>query len=127
MIQKLEHVGIFAKDMEESISFYSNVLGMKLVNRVQLNDEVELAFLSYPGQEDVQVELISRDPSSVATEGIVNHLAFTVTDIEAVISKLKQAGYEVSDEWPRTILDGKKIAFFAGPSGEKLELFQYAT
>jgi len=87
---------------------------------------VELAFLSFPGQESVQVELVGRDPSGVAEEGIVNHLALTVEDIDAVISKLKQHGYDIPDEYPRTILDGRKIAFFKGPSGEKLELFQPA-
>lgn len=127
MIHKMEHIGIIARDMEASIHFYTEILGLQLVNRVHLNESVELAFLSFPGQEDVQVELIGRDPSDIATEGLVNHLAFTVTDIEGVISRLKQAGIEVSEQWPETILDGKKIAFFTGPSGEKLELFQHAT
>jgi len=126
MIVKLEHIGILAKNMDESIRFYSEILGMNLVERVWLNEQVELAFLSFPGQESVQVELVGRDPSGVAEEGIVNHLAITVDDIEAVISKLKQHGYDISDEYPRTILDGRKIAFFKGPSGEKLELFQPA-
>lgn len=126
MIIKLEHIGILAKDMDESIKFYSEILGIKLVERVSLNESVELAFLSFPGQESVQVELVGRDPSGVAPEGIVNHLALTVSDIDAVISKLKQHGYDIPDEYPRTILDGRKIAFFKGPSGEKLELFQPA-
>mgnify|MGYP002622979136 FL=1 len=126
MIVKLEHIGILAKNMDESIRFYSEILGMNLVERVWLNEQVELAFLSFPGQESVQVELVGRDPSAVAEEGIVNHLALTVDDIDAVISKLKQHGYDISDEYPRTILDGRKIAFFKGPSGEKLELFQPA-
>lgn len=126
MIVKLEHIGILAKNMDESVRFYSEILGMNLVERVWLNEQVELAFLSFPGQESVQVELVGRDPSGVAEEGIVNHLALTVDDIDAVISKLKQHGYDISDEYPRTILDGRKIAFFKGPSGEKLELFQPA-
>jgi lactoylglutathione lyase len=126
MIVKLEHIGILAKNMDESVRFYSEILGMNLVERVWLNEQVELAFLSFPGQESVQVELVGRDPSAVAEEGIVNHLALTVDDIDAVISKLKQHGYDISDEYPRTILDGRKIAFFKGPSGEKLELFQPA-
>jgi len=126
MIVKLEHIGILAKNMDESIKFYSEILGMRLVERVWLNEKVELAFLSFPGQESVQVELVGRDPSGVAEEGIVNHLALTVSDIDAVISKLKQLGYDIPDEYPRTILDGRKIAFFKGPSGEKLELFQPA-
>jgi lactoylglutathione lyase len=119
----MEHIGIYARNIEESIRFYTEVLGMRLIERAPLNDKVELAFLSFPGQEDVQVELIGRDPDT-ADEGLVNHLAFTVEDIDAAIDRLKQAGVAVSEEWPKTILDGRKIAFFKGPSGEKLELFQ---
>ena len=123
MISKVEHIGIYARSIDESIRFYTEVLGMRLIERVPLYDKVDLAFLSFPGQEDVQVELIGRDPDS-ADEGLVNHLAFTVEDIDAAIARLKQAGVAVSEEWPKTILDGRKIAFFKGPSGEKLELFQ---
>lgn len=124
MIKKMEHVGILAADLDESIRFYTEILGMKLIERKPLNEQVDLAFLSFPGQEDAQVELIGRDPGDMAAEGLVNHLAFTVDDIDEAIEKLKQAGVEVSDEWPKTILDGRKIAFFKGPSGEKLEIFQ---
>lgn len=126
MIVKLEHIGIRTDDMDRSIQFYTEVLGMKLVERVPLDETTELAFLSFPGQEDVQVELIARSIEGMAVEGLVNHLALTVEDIDAVINKLKQHGVAISDEWPKTILDGRKIAFFNGPSGEKLELFQKA-
>lgn len=124
MITKIEHVGIMAKDMDESIRFYTEVLGLKLIERLPLDETVDLAFLSFPGQESVQIELIGRDPSAIPVEGLVNHLAFSVPDLEVAMAKLKEAGVEFSAEWPRTILDGKKIAFFKGPSGEKLELFQ---
>ncbi len=124
MINKIEHVGIMTHDMDESIRFYTNILGMDMVERVALTDTVELAFLSFPGQESVQVELIGRDTGGISKEGLVNHLAMTVTDLDAVMEKLKQQGIVFSDEWPKTILDGRKIAFFTGPSGEKLELFQ---
>ena len=126
MFVKLEHIGILAKNMDDSIRFYTETLGMKLVERISLDDHVELAFLSFPGQEDAQVELIGRDPSGMPVEGLVNHLAITVEDIDAAINKLRQQGIVVSDEWPKTILEGRKIAFFEGPSGEKLELFQHS-
>lgn len=124
MITKIEHIGIMTGEMDKSIQFYTDVLGMNLVERVNLNESLELAFLSFPGQEDAQIELIGRDPKDLAKEGIVNHLAFTVSDLDAVMVKLKLHGISFSEEWPKTILDGRRIAFFDGPSGEKLELFQ---
>lgn len=122
MIRKLEHVGVMVKDLDRSIRFYTEIMGMKLVGRERLNESTELAFLEFPGSEDVLIELVARDNS--LSEGIVNHIAFTVHNIEAEVERLKKAGVRMLDEKPRTILDGIKIAFFLGPDGEKLELFE---
>lgn len=124
MIYKTEHIGIKVKNMDASIRFYTEVLQMKLVDRVALNPEVELAFLSFAGQESVQIELIGRGHDGLPNESIVHHLAFTVSDIEAEVERLKSLGVKMIDERPRTILDGVQIAFFYGPDSEQLELFQ---
>ena len=120
---KIEHVGIMVKDMDESLAFYQNILGLELRNRVWLNDTVELAFLFFPEQPSVEIELVYGDP--VEGEGIVNHLAFTVENIEAELVRLKEAGVKLDDEEPRVILNNTvKIAFFQGPNGETLELVE---
>jgi lactoylglutathione lyase len=120
---KMEHVGIMVKDMDESLAFYQNILGLELRNREWLNDSIELAFLFFPEQPSVEVELIYGGP--VENEGIVNHLAFTVENIEAELVRFKEAGVKLVDEEPRSILNGTvKIAFFQGPNGEKLELVE---
>lgn len=123
MIRKLEHIGVMVTDMDASIRFYTEVLRLQLVKRVQLRPGVELTFLSYQGQESVELELITGDGSH-AEQGKVNHIAFTVTDIEAEVERLKSLGVKLIDEQPKTILDGIKIAFFYGPDGERLEFFQ---
>lgn len=121
---KMEHVGIMVNDMDESLAFYQNILGLELRNREWLNDTVELAFLYFPEQPSVEVELVYGG-GSVEGEGIVNHLAFTVEDIGAELARLKKAGVKLVDAEPRTILnDNVKIAFFDGPNGEKLELVE---
>ena len=120
---KIEHVGIMVKNMEESLAFYQNILGLELRNREWLNDKVELAFLFFPEQPSAEVELVYGGP--VENEGIVNHLAFRVENIESELLRLKEAGVKLVDEEPRTILNGTvKIAFFQGPNGEKLELVE---
>jgi lactoylglutathione lyase len=124
MIHKLEHIGIMAKDMDVSIRFYKDVLGLSLVGREKLDDGVELAFLSYPGSENIQLELISGGHDNIPAKGKVDHLAFTVSDIEAEVERLRKLGVSLIDESPRTILGGIKIAFFYGPDGERLEFFQ---
>ena len=120
---KMEHVGIMVNDMDESLAFYQNILGLELRKREWLNDTVELAFLFFPEQPSVEVELVYGGP--VENEGIVNHLAFTVENIEAELVRFKEAGVKLVDEEPRSILnDTVKIAFFQGPNGEKLELVE---
>ncbi|MCM3768292.1 VOC family protein [Neobacillus niacini] len=119
----MEHVGIVVKDMDESLAFYQNILGLELRNRERLNDSVELAFLFFPEQPSVEVELVYGGHGE--GEGIVNHLAFTVENIEAELARLKEAGVKLVDEEPRSLLNGTvKIAFFQGPNGEKLELVE---
>lgn len=124
-MRKLEHIGVMVKDMDESIRFYTEVIGMKLDRRVALDNGTELSFLTFPGQESVEVELIGRFDDSLTADGIVNHIAFTVDDIDAEVARLKSLGVKMIDNEPRSILNGIKIAFFYGPSGEKLELFQH--
>lgn len=124
MIHKLEHIGVMVKDTDVSINFYTEILGMKLIERVMLNKEVELSFLSFPGSDDVQIELINKGSNEMPTQSVVNHIAFTVNNIEAEIDRLRKLEVQLLDETPRTILDGRKIAFFLGPDGERLELFQ---
>ncbi|WP_409342660.1 VOC family protein [Paenibacillus sp. MBLB4367] len=124
MIRKVEHIGVWVKNMDESVRFYTEVLGMNLIDRVRIDAELELGFLSFAGAEDVQLELISRGYEGQPDNGIVHHVAFTVTEIESEVERLKQLGVRMLDETPRVILDGVKIAFFFGPDGERLELFQ---
>jgi len=124
VIKKIEHIGVKVKNMDVSVRFYTEVLGMKLVGRERLADGVELAFLAMPGTENVQIELIGRGHDGLPDDAKVHHIAFTVSDIEAELDKLRARGVRLIDETPRTILNGVKIAFFFGPDGERLELFQ---
>jgi len=124
MIKKLEHIGILVSDMDRSISFYKDVIGLTLRDRVKLGDTVELAFLYAPGQESVEVELIAKGEIG-PNNGVVNHLAFTVEDIETEIKRLKEQGVKLLDETPRDLSSlNVRIAFFEGPDGEVLELMQ---
>lgn len=124
MIKKLEHVGIFVSDLDRSIEFYKEVFGLKLRHREFLNEQVELAFLFFPNDPNVEVELVGgRRLEEI--EGKVNHLAFTVNSIEEEINRLQALNVEMVDTEPKAILQNKvKIAFFKGPDGEKLELVE---
>ncbi|WP_018131565.1 VOC family protein [Effusibacillus pohliae] len=124
MIQKVEHVGIMVSDAKRSIRFYENVIGLEVIKREKLNDRVELIFMGFPGQSDVQIELVAGTGETYPVKGVVNHVAFTVTDIEKEWERLKELNVELIDDEPRTILGGVKVGFFYGPDNERLEFFQ---
>jgi len=122
MLQKVEHIGIQVRDLDRSIKFYTEVLGLTLRRRVRLNQTTELAFMLVG---DSELELVCKSTEyTYAKEGIVNHLAFRVEDVAAVLERLRAHGVELIHQQP-VVLDklGSRIAFFWGPDGEKLELF----
>lgn len=123
-VSKIEHIGIKVAQLEQSLAFYTEVIGLTLLDIIgEPGDELRLAFLSFPGQTSVEIELIERVWTDLPDEGKVSHAAFTVTGIEAEhsrIAALQLPGLtEVS-----TLANGSRYFFFDGPDGEKLEFFE---
>ena len=122
MLRKIEHVGIQVRDLDRSIKFYTDVLGLAIRRRVRLNETTELAFLPVG---DSEIELICKSTEyTFAKEGIVHHLTFRVDDVAAVLDHLRHNGVQLIHEQPMFMENlGTRIAFFWGLDGEKLELF----
>lgn len=121
-LQRMEHVGIMVSDLDRSVAWYTQVLGLELRHRIRLNENTELAFLVAGGCE---IELVHKTgPFTSPKDGIVNHVCFRVADIEGALAHLKGRGVELLNTEPVAVpaLKGR-IAFFLGPDGEKLELF----
>ncbi|MGN7471122.1 VOC family protein [Brevibacillus sp. SAFN-007a] len=124
-IKKIEHVGLMVKDLEASIAFYTNVIGMELKGTlVHSNQIITLAFLGFPGSTETELELIHGYNDALPEEGKVHHLAFAVDHLEAEIERLKQLGVSFIDEAITTLPNGSRYMFFRGPDGEWLELFE---
>lgn len=120
MFEKLEHIGIMVADIDRSIAFYQDVLDLPLVER-RRRGEVELAFFQLG---ECQLELVAGASGYELTDGVVNHVAFTVRDLAPVVAKLEQAGVEILNQTPIDLWDGCRAVFFRGPDGERLELFE---
>jgi lactoylglutathione lyase len=123
MLRKVEHIGIQVRDLDRSIGFYTQVLGLTLRSRIRLNPTTELAFLPVG---DSEIELVCAQAEyTYAREGIVNHLAFHVDDVADILDRLRRNQVELIHEQPRFVEPlSTRIAFFRGPDGEKLELFE---
>jgi lactoylglutathione lyase len=124
-IKKFEHVGIQVKDLETTIAFYTNVVGLELLKKEgHVDPSLTLAFLGIKGEREPIVEIIEGYNPNLPAEGKVHHLAFTVEDIEAEIERVKEHGVTFIDEAVTTLPSGAKYIFFYGPDGEWIEFFQ---
>ncbi|MFJ5759003.1 VOC family protein [Neobacillus sp. NPDC093182] len=126
-VKKLEHVGVMVSDLEVSIGFYENVLGLDLLDRFAANETTDLAFLGDRASGQVIVELICGKDNRFPDEGKVHHIAFTVDRIEEEIERLRGLKVHFTNDEVSTLANGSKYIFFKGPDGETLELFQPAS
>ncbi|AWB43910.1 glyoxalase [Paenibacillus sp. CAA11] len=127
-VRKIEHVGIRVSVLEDSIEFYIRVIGLKLLHTVgEVGADVRLAFLTFPSQNSVEVELVyKKAPEELAHEGRVNHIAFTVDHIEQEYERIANLGLSGLDKEIRTLEGGSRYFFFNGPDGERIEFFEPA-
>jgi len=124
-VKKIEHVGIMVKDLQASIQFYEEVIGLECRGTlVHTNPAITLAFLGIPGTTETEVELIHGYNAGLPEEGKVHHIAFAVDNLDAELERLKALGIPLLDETPVTLPNGSRYVFFLGPDGERLELFQ---
>jgi lactoylglutathione lyase/glyoxylase I family protein len=117
----LDHINVQTRDLENSVKFYSEVLGFTLVNRVELGS-IKLVFLTLGG---TTVELREASERVSCQDGVVDHFTLRVSDIFAAVEVLKSQGLELITPEPVAIESiYRYIFFFRGPSGEKIELVQ---
>jgi lactoylglutathione lyase len=127
-VRKIEHVGIMVSSMEKSIAFYRDIVGFELLGTLDHgNGTVKLAFMATPGAKETELELVEGYNGNLPAEGKVHHIAFTVDDLEAEISRIEKLGVTFIDPDITTLPNGARYRFFYGPDGEWLELFQPAT
>ncbi|MCH4890718.1 methylmalonyl-CoA epimerase [Acidaminobacter sp. JC074] len=113
---KLDHVGIAVKNLDETLKFYTDVLGLDLADTEIVEEQkVKVAFLPIGDTEVELLESTSEDGPIAryierSGEG-VQHLAFRVENIEEAIADMQAKGMRMIDEMPRYGAGGAKIAF----------------
>ena len=115
-VLKVDHVGIAVKNLEESLKFYTEVLGLKSTGvEVVEEQKVKVAFLPCGNSELELLESTSPDGPIAKFiekngEGI-QHVALRVDNIEGALEYLKEQGVRLIDQKPRYGAGGAKIAF----------------
>lgn len=109
--------------MDQTIRFYTDVLGLEVLERKTSPRGSQLAFLKVPNSEEL-IELTSFPPSGPVTvqEDLV-HLAFQVESLDDTIASLNAKGVKVTDGPTRTS-SGSRFIFIDAPDGYEMELIE---
>lgn len=118
---KYLHTMVRVSDLDESLDFYVNTLGLKELSRKDYEKgRFTLVFLAAPGDEEAQLELTYNwDPEEYPGGRNFGHLAYRVQDIYRTCQSLMDAGVVIN----RPPRDGH-MAFVRSPDGISIELLQ---
>lgn len=125
-ISGFHHVAIPSLDFDASVRFYLDVLGM--TTKITWGEKPARAIMIDSGDGNY-VEIFERAAAS-REEGAILHFALRTDDCAAMLEKVRSAGMEVTMETKALDIPSSigpvpvRIAFFKGPSGEIVELFQ---
>jgi lactoylglutathione lyase len=122
-VQKLLHTRMRVSDMDQTIAFYTKVLGLEVLERKVSPRGSHLAFLRVPNSEEL-IELCSFPASGpVNVQEDLVHLAFQVENLDATITALQQQGIPITDG-PTATSSGSRFIFIDAPDGYEVELIE---
>jgi lactoylglutathione lyase len=123
MVKKLLHTRYRVKDLEKTVSFYRDVLGLEETRRHTSGRGSQLVFFKAPESQE-EIEICKFDQSGPVMVGPdLTHLAFEVDDMTKFAEHAKAKGYPLSDG-PHENGKGGAIAFIDAPEGYEIELIQ---
>lgn len=112
----IEHIGIAVKDLNESIKYYEDILGLKCYAVEEVEDQKVITAFFKIG--DTKIELLeSTDPEGPIGKFIekkgegIHHIAFATDDVEKSLTEAKEKGIKLIDEKPREGAEGLQIGF----------------
>jgi lactoylglutathione lyase len=123
VITKLLHTRYRVEDLEKTVAFYRDVLGLKEVRRHTSGRGSQLVFFKAPGSDE-EIELCKFDQSGPVKVGPdLTHLAFEVENMDEFARQAAAKGYPLSDG-PHRTQSGDSIAFIDAPEGYEIELIE---
>lgn len=145
MLKGLHHAGITVSDLDRSLAFYRDLLGLEVLVIAERTDETIGQIVGYPGArirlamcqvpgDTARIELLHYlDPNGPSTDGETyrpasGHVCFRVDNIDAHFEQLVAAGYQPRSTGPVTIAQGPntgvRALYVRDPDGYSVELFQ---
>ena len=123
IVKKLLHTRMRVSDVEATIAFYRDVLGLAVLERNVSPRGSQLAFLSVPNSDEL-IELCSFPTSGpVHVQEDLVHLAFEVDDLDQTIEQLQAKNIPITDG-PTQTSSGSRFIFIDAPDGYEVELIE---
>lgn len=131
MIKKVNHIAVVVDNLEASMKFWVEALGLEMSHREHVASQaVDVAFLPI-GDSKIELLQPTEDESGVAkylqkrTSGM-HHICFEVDDIDAALVRLKAVSVQLINEVPMVGSDGRKFAFIhpKAANGVLVELYE---
>lgn len=131
MVNKIEHIGIAVKDMNDANVLFEKLLGVGSYKMETVESEGVLTSFFQTGTNKIELLMATSPESPIAKflekkgEGI-HHIAFDVEDIHAEIARLKEEGFVLINEVPKKGADNKLVVFLhpKNTNGVLVELCQ---
>jgi lactoylglutathione lyase len=124
------HTSIRTSNIDESINFYTRLMGLKLLSRREIpQNDAEIAFLQDPDGKGARLELtfFRKQKSFVQAEyeeRVFDHIAFEIKDMEETLSVMRKSKVTITDEPYKLGPTGPVIAFIEDPDGTLIELIE---
>ncbi len=134
MIKRIDHIGIMTNDLDQSVEFYTDVLGFSVSNKIEMAEAgLSAVFVEKDGSK---IELMKCRGKNIPerSEGVKlkmgegsipinDHITFSVDDIDATVTQIKKKGLVFHLE-PIQLEGGMKLASFKDPNGVMIELVE---
>ncbi|HEY8965414.1 MAG TPA: VOC family protein [Candidatus Methylacidiphilales bacterium] len=122
-VGRLLHTRYRVEDLDKTVAFYKDVLGLEQVSAHTSPRGSTLVFFKAPGSDEL-IEICHYPKSGPVQVGPdLTHLAFEVADLEAFAAEAAKKGYPLSDG-PTVTSSGSKIGFIDAPEGYEIELIE---
>lgn len=115
-LQKLEHININVSNLDKSVKFYENILGMKKGERPNFKNKGAWLYLG----ETAVIHLTHGRRDAVVGSGTLDHLAFRASDLSGFTEKLKDEDIEFQER--RVPEQQQHQVFFDDPDGITIEV-----
>ena len=131
MVNKIEHIGIAVKNIDDANVLFEKLLGVPAYKTEEVESEGVLTSFFQTGVNKIELLMATNPESPIAKflekkgEGI-HHIAFDVKNIAAEIERLKNEGFVLIDDVPKKGADNKLVAFLhpKNTNGVLIELCQ---